>query len=67
MNKIKLLLLIAIAALVEANRKLVKIFEKSIQTKLAKIWRGGDERRKAARETQGRDLPKSERGSVHAR
>jgi type I restriction enzyme M protein len=42
-------------AMVEANRK------------LAEIWGGGDDSRKEAQETPGRDLPKSERGSVHAR
>lgn len=54
-------------ALVEANRKLVELFEKKIQSKLAEIWGSGDDSRKEAQETQGRDLPKSERGSVHAR
>jgi type I restriction enzyme M protein len=51
---------------VEANRKLVEIFEKKIQSKLAEIW-GEENSRKEAQETQGRDLAKSERGSVHAR
>ena len=54
-------------ALVDANRKLVELFEKKIHARLAEIWEGGDDSRKEAQETQGRDLPKSERGSVHAR
>lgn len=52
--------------LVEANRELIARMEKKIQAKLAEMWGSGDDSRKEAQETQGRDLPKSERGSVHA-
>jgi DNA repair protein RadC len=37
-------------ALVEANRKLVELFEKKIQSKLAEIWGSGDDSRKEAQE-----------------
>ncbi|MDE2059589.1 MAG: hypothetical protein KGL31_02925 [candidate division NC10 bacterium] len=33
-------------ALVEANRKLVELFERKIQSKLAEIWGQGDDSRK---------------------
>jgi type I restriction enzyme M protein len=37
-------------ALVEANRKLMELFEKKIQSKLAEIWGSGDDSRKEAQE-----------------
>jgi type I restriction enzyme M protein len=49
-------------ALVESNRKLIEVFEKKIQEKLAEIWGEEEDSRKDAQEEQEDIRLKSERG-----